>query len=173
MPPKAVDRRSITYVTYLETELGRIGLVEQAGAIRDLFFAADTVIRDAVERRTRLLAKAARQVREYFDGRRREFDLPLALDGTEFQRAVWAAVRAIPYGYTASYRHIAEAVGRPRAARGVGAAVRLGRISLIIPFHRVIRGDGSVAGEGPEGGHRRRLLDLERRHFHGPAPEKA
>jgi methylated-DNA-[protein]-cysteine S-methyltransferase len=111
-------------------------------------------------------------VREYLAGRRREFDLPLLLDGTDFERAVWAAVRAIPYGCTASYRRIAEAAGRPRAARGVGAAVRRGRISLCIPFHRVIRSDGSVAGEGPDSGRRSRLLDLERRWLASAASEK-
>ncbi len=172
MLPSAAGRGPARYVTYLETELGRLGLAEQDGAVCDVFFAADAALPGAVERTTRLLARAARQAREYFAGRRREFDLPLALDGTDFERAVWAAVRAIPYGYTASYRHIAEAAGRPRAARGVGAAVRRGRLSLVIPFHRVIRSDGSVAGEGPDGGTRRRLLDLERRYFHGPAPEK-
>jgi methylated-DNA-[protein]-cysteine S-methyltransferase len=144
------------------TEVGRICLAEREGAICDLFLSADVTLAEAVERPTRLLTKASRQVREYFAGRRQVFDLPIILDGTDFERAVWAAVRAIPYGYTASYSHIAEAAGRPRAARAVGAAVRRGRISLIIPFHRVIRSDGSVAG-GPCGELRQRLLDLEER----------
>lgn len=162
MPARSAAKRPTKYVTYLSTEMDRICIAEQGGAICDLFFTDDATLTEAVERPTRLLTRASRQVREYLAGQRQVFDLPLVLDGTDFELAVWAAVRVIPYGYTASYRHVAKAVGRPRAARGVGAAVRRGRISLLIPFHRVIRSDGSVAG-GPCGEQRLRLLDLEER----------
>lgn len=91
-------------------------------------------------------AKIARQVREYFAGKRREFDLDLAPTGTAFQESVWEALRKIPYGETRSYGELARSIGRPKAARAVGAANGANPISLFIPCHRVIGADGSLTG---------------------------
>jgi methylated-DNA-[protein]-cysteine S-methyltransferase len=93
-----------------------------------------------------LLAEAATQLDAWFEGRRLDFELPLALEGTDFQRAVWAALRALPYGATTSYAELARAVGRPKAVRAVGAANGRNPISLIVPCHRVIGASGALTG---------------------------
>jgi methylated-DNA-[protein]-cysteine S-methyltransferase len=106
-------------------------------------------------------ADAARQLSEYFAGERREFDLPLALRGNEFELRVWAALLEIPYGETASYGEIARAIGAPTAARAVGLANGRNPIALIVPCHRVIGADGSLTGYGGGLPRKRYLLDLE------------
>jgi methylated-DNA-[protein]-cysteine S-methyltransferase len=87
-----------------------------------------------------------RQLGEYFAGQRRSFDLPLDFRGTEFQKAVWAALLDIPFGETRSYGAIAQAVGRPGASRAVGAANGRNPISIIAPCHRVIGANGTMTG---------------------------
>ncbi len=105
---------------------------------------------------------AIAQLEEYFAGRRREFNLPLDLSaGTPFQQAVWTALLGIPYGQTWSYRQVAEAVGRPRAARAVGQANRANPVPIIVPCHRVIGADGSLRGYGGGLPLEIRLLRLE------------
>jgi methylated-DNA-[protein]-cysteine S-methyltransferase len=94
-------------------------------------------------------AAAATQLAEYFDGARREFDLPLAPHGTPFQLAVWAELAGIPYGQTVSYGEVAAALGKsPVASRAVGLANGRNPISIILPCHRVIGADGSLTGYG-------------------------
>jgi methylated-DNA-[protein]-cysteine S-methyltransferase len=94
------------------------------------------------------LADAARQLAEYFAGVRRDFDLPLALGGTVFQRQVWQALAEIRYGETVSYGEIARRIGKPGASRAVGLANNRNPISIIVPCHRVIGADGSLTGYG-------------------------
>ncbi|HWE49180.1 MAG TPA: methylated-DNA--[protein]-cysteine S-methyltransferase, partial [Bryobacteraceae bacterium] len=106
----------------------------------------------------------ASQLREYFDGKRAYFDLPLDLQGTPFQLKVWSALSAIPYGELRSYRDIAAAVNTPKGAQAVGQANGSNPLLLIIPCHRVIAADGSLGGWGPGLELKRRLLDLEQRH---------
>lgn len=93
-----------------------------------------------------VLRETARQLGEYFAGQRRTFDLPLDFFGTEFQRQVWAALLAIPFGETRSYRDIAQRIGNPQAVRAVGAANGRNPISIIAPCHRVIGASGSLTG---------------------------
>ncbi len=88
------------------------------------------------------------QLREYFEGRRKVFDLTLDLRGSKFQKAVWAEVARIPFGLTATYGEVAHLVGRPRASRAVGAANGANPIPIIIPCHRVIGANGSLTGYG-------------------------
>lgn len=92
------------------------------------------------------LALALTQLHEYFSRTRREFDLPLDVRGTPFQRAVWAKVASIPYGTTTTYGEIAQRIGRPRAARAVGAANGANPLPILIPCHRVIGAGGSLTG---------------------------
>jgi methylated-DNA-[protein]-cysteine S-methyltransferase len=109
-----------------------------------------------------LLAEVNRQLAAYFEGRLRQFDLPLAPSGTTFQQQVWTALCAIPYGQTRSYLEVARAVGRPDAVRAVGAANGRNPIPIIVPCHRVIGSDGSLTGFGGGLETKRRLLGLER-----------
>ncbi|HEY0505011.1 MAG TPA: methylated-DNA--[protein]-cysteine S-methyltransferase [Lysobacter sp.] len=90
----------------------------------------------------------ARQLREYFAGQRRDFELPLAPRGTDFQQAVWHTLASIPYGATISYAQLAQRVGRPSAVRAVGAANGRNPLPLVLPCHRVIGSDGSLTGFG-------------------------
>lgn len=93
-----------------------------------------------------VIEAASAQLREYFNGRRRSFDLPLDPAGTPFQKQVWHALRTIPYGQTRSYAQIARQIGRPSAARAVGAANGRNPLSIIVPCHRVIGSSGKLTG---------------------------
>jgi methylated-DNA-[protein]-cysteine S-methyltransferase len=101
------------------------------------------------------------QLTEYFDGRRREFDLPLGLEGNPFELRVWEELCRIPYGETVSYGEIAREIGAPNAARAVGLANGRNPVALIVPCHRVIGADGSLTGYGGGLERKRLLLDLE------------
>jgi len=103
----------------------------------------------------------ALQLEEYLRGRRTAFDVPILLQGTAFQRAVWAALAKIPYGTTITYGSLAAAVRRPRSARAVGQAVGANPIPLVIPCHRVLPAAGGLGGFGPGTTWKRRLLVLE------------
>lgn len=102
-----------------------------------------------------------RQLSEYLEGKRRVFELPLRLEGSDFQKEVWEAVSHIPYGRTASYGEIAHLIGKPRASRAVGAANGANPIPIVIPCHRVIGADGSLTGYGGGLALKTRFLALE------------
>lgn len=101
------------------------------------------------------------QVDDYFAGRRREFELELDMRGTAFQRRVWDAVAAVPYGQTRSYRDVACAVGQPKAVRAVGAANGANPLPLVIPCHRIIGSQGGLHGYGGGLDVKAKLLELE------------
>lgn len=106
-------------------------------------------------------AEPIRQLQEYFQGSRREFDLPLAPDGTEFQQQVWAELRRIPFGETISYGELARRINNPKAVRAVGLANGRNPISIVIPCHRVIGANGKLTGYGGGLERKKRLLELE------------
>jgi methylated-DNA-[protein]-cysteine S-methyltransferase len=95
-----------------------------------------------------MIKKTAAQLAEYFDGKRKTFNLPLAPEGTEFQKSVWQALQTIPFGETRSYGEIAAQIGKPQASRAVGMANNRNPIVIIIPCHRVIGHDGNLTGYG-------------------------
>jgi methylated-DNA-[protein]-cysteine S-methyltransferase len=105
--------------------------------------------------------EAAIQLREYFDGARESFDLPLALRGTEFQRAVWDALLGIPYGHTSTYGAVARRLGRPAASRAVGASVGRNPVAVVVPCHRVLGSSGALTGYAGGLDRKRGLLSLE------------
>lgn len=115
----------------------------------------------SVEGSSPVLHKAIAQLREYFAGRRREFDLPLDFRGTAFQQQVWRALLTIPFGQTRSYGQMAAQIGRPQASRAVGAANGRNPIPIIVPCHRVIGASGSLTGFGGGLDIKVRLLALE------------
>ncbi|MCX7960022.1 MAG: methylated-DNA--[protein]-cysteine S-methyltransferase [Burkholderiales bacterium] len=108
-----------------------------------------------------ILARAKRQLAEYFAGKRRGFDLRLDAPGTAFQRAVWRAIARVPYGETISYAELARRVGRPRAARAAGAAAGRNPIAIVVPCHRIVGSDGRLAGYAAGLARKRALLALE------------
>ena len=99
-----------------------------------------------VEQNDEVLEKTRIQVDEYLNGTRKEFDIPLLMVGTDFQRRVWEALMRVPYGATSTYGQLAEDIGSPRAVRAVGNANRANPISIIVPCHRVIGSDGELIG---------------------------
>ncbi len=105
---------------------------------------------------------ATRQLRAYFRGEQTEFDVPLVLEGTSFQSAVWRALSRIPYGETASYGQIGAWIGKPNAFRAVGVACSRNPLPIVVPCHRVIGADGRLVGFGGGIDLKRRLLDFER-----------
>lgn len=150
-------------VFYYETRLGTIGIAETNDKITHLFFGGEKFSEKEYERKeTPVLAEAGRQLGEYFDGRRREFDLPLAPEGTEFMLRVWKALQDIPYGETRSYKEIAAMTGNSKACRAVGLANNRNPISIFIPCHRVIGANGDLVGYGGGLDKKTFLLDLER-----------
>jgi len=115
-----------------------------------------------VEQSDEVLEQTMKQVDEYLNGNRKEFDMPLLMLGTDFQRRVWKALTRVPYGATSTYGQIAEAIDSPRAVRAVGNANAVNPISIIVPCHRIIGGDGGLVGYGGGLSIKRRLLELER-----------
>jgi methylated-DNA-[protein]-cysteine S-methyltransferase len=111
--------------------------------------------------RSEVLAEAAEQLAAYFAGELRHFDLPLQLDGTDFQRRVWAALQEIPYGTTSGYGELAQRLGSPGASRAVGLANNRNPVAIIVPCHRVIGADGTLIGFGGGLECKRWLLDHE------------
>lgn len=152
--------------TDVESPIGRIRIVA-AGAVIcrvDMDTHAGFATRAAGDRGlTPLLRLAARQLREYLDGARFDFELPLRASGTAFQQRAWQALRAIPFGETRSYAEQARAIGRPTATRAVGAANARNPIAIIVPCHRVIGSDGSLTGYAGGEAAKRWLLAHEAR----------
>ena len=116
------------------------------------------------------LKPALTQIAEFFDGRRKSFDVKLALRGTPFQLEVWRTLLRIPYGETRTYAEIARSIGRPAATRAVGAANGANPIPIIVPCHRVIGSNGSLTGFGGGIDVKRWLLDFEKNPPSSPSP---
>jgi methylated-DNA-[protein]-cysteine S-methyltransferase len=153
---------------YLESPIGRLLLAGDSSAVRHIRFPEGRKSSEPeptwIHRPTQPLEEAARQLREYFAGERDEFDLPLAPDGTEFQKSVWRALQDIPYGATISYGELARRVGNPKASRAVGAANGQNPIPIVIPCHRVIGANGKLTGFGGGLPTKEALLALEAKH---------
>ena len=145
----------------LDTPLGRMLLAQQENALIAAEF--DALPRSGwVEASTPLLVSAGRQLTEYFQGRRQEFSLPLAPQGTPFQQRVWWALQTIPYGQTRSYGEIARQVNSPKGARAVGMANHRNPIAVIVPCHRVVGQNGALTGYAGGLWRKEKLLELEK-----------
>lgn len=146
---------------YLSSPVGTLTLTEEEGALTGLYFGR--LSRQGQEVLSPVLEETARQLSEYFSGKRREFSLPLSPKGTEFQLRVWRALETIPYGETRSYGDMARLIGSPKACRAVGMANHRNPISIIVPCHRVVGANGSLTGYGGGLDAKRFLLDLEQK----------
>ncbi len=145
------------YVTNMQSPLGGIAIVSNGEAILEIGFGKQ----EETKEQCRLNAQAAEQLQEYFQGKRREFTLPLQPVGTPFQQRVWQALLQIPYGETRSYGQIAIAAGNPKAARAVGMANHNNPIAIVIPCHRVIGANGRLVGYAGGVDVKSKLLCLE------------
>lgn len=142
---------------YLKTSFGILRIECSETAVLSISAETET----AAEHPNELSRKTASELSEYFAGVRRQFDLPICPEGTEFQKRVWEELRKIPYGETRSYGEIAEAVGSKRFSRAVGGANHRNPILILIPCHRVVAFDGSLGGFAAGLELKARLLELE------------
>ncbi len=132
---------------FLDSPIGRLRLVSDGKHLVKIEFENQYNADEAAnETADPVLEASATQLKEYFAGKRHSFDLPLAAAGTDFQRSVWAALAAIPYGELRSYRDIAHSIAKPKAVRAVGAANGRNPLPIVVPCHRVIGSDGSLTG---------------------------
>jgi methylated-DNA-[protein]-cysteine S-methyltransferase len=150
-------------ISFQQTAIGRVGIAACNGAVTNLYFAADTLPKDAEIGETELIREAFRQLNAYLQEELRVFSIPLAPSGTPFMQCVWNNLLTIPYGTTATYLEIAEASGNPLAARAVGMASHRNPVPVFIPCHRVIGSDGSLTGFRGGLGLKQLLLELEQR----------
>ncbi|MEJ7590230.1 MAG: methylated-DNA--[protein]-cysteine S-methyltransferase [Planctomycetaceae bacterium] len=156
------------FFTYLdETPVGRLLIAGDDQGLRHVSFgeshfsAPETTPRDDWEFNEKRLKEAVRQLKAYFSRKLQTFDLPLAAEGTDFQRRVWKALCKIRYGETASYGDIAKSVGNPAASRAIGMANGRNPIAIIVPCHRIIGSSGKMVGYGGGLYHKQTLLQLE------------
>ena len=163
MPESATD----TLVTTVDSPIGPLTLMARDGRLTHLVMVdqAHAVATPPGSRREDgFFTGVTAQLAEYFAGDRTAFDVPMTLEGTEFQRSVWAQLCAIPYGETISYGELARRVGNPKASRAVGLANGRNPVAVIVPCHRVIAADGSLGGYGGGTDRKVHLLELERSH---------
>ena len=148
---------SIFFERTVETPVGRLLLCADEAGLVEIRFGAREIRTDETE----ILLRAERELREYFAGERRGFDVPLHPSGTAFQTRVWNGLRAIPYGKTVTYGELARRIGQPNAARAVGMANHANPLPIIVPCHRVIGADGRLTGYAGGLEIKRKLLELE------------
>jgi methylated-DNA-[protein]-cysteine S-methyltransferase len=154
------------YYDFYDSPQGRMLLVASEDALLGVYFDGQKHLR-RLEHDARQdpehapLAQAKRQLAEYFAGKRKRFDLALAPEGTQFQRAVWKAIAKVGYGETISYGELARRAGFPGSARAAGAATGRNPIGIIVPCHRIVGADGRLTGYAAGVGRKRALLTLE------------
>jgi methylated-DNA-[protein]-cysteine S-methyltransferase len=136
---------SPVYFDYYDSPIGLIEIAGTSTAVIALNFVEERCREVASHS---LVAEAVRQIDEYFDGKRREFEIEIALEGTDFQQQVWRQLVTVPFGCVASYQDIAKGVGRPTAVRAVGAANGRNPIAIMVPCHRIIGKNGHLVGYG-------------------------
>lgn len=167
------------YQYFFDSPVGQLRLVENDGFIKEIskwdvpaarlnsegkVIKTSETFTDAVTEKTPVLAEAERQLKEYFAGVRKNFELPLKPEGTAFFQSVWKELQEIPYGETRTYGEIAKSIGKPTAARAVGMANHHNPIMIVIPCHRVIGANGELIGYAGGLDTKKRLLNLEERH---------
>ena len=172
-PGRARDKALLT-ATWIESPVGPMVAVAGESGLELLEFvdrrALETELRALRDRLGAaivpgdhpILRRTASQLREYFDGRRRSFDIPISQRGSPFQMAVWNTLREIPFGETRSYTDVARRVGSPAAVRAIGRVNGQNQIAIVVPCHRVIRADGSLCGYGGGKWRKQWLLEHER-----------
>ena len=136
------------YFTRIDSPIGRIEVTSDGESVTSLAIerAGELPLDGMPERSNPVLDRAVEQLREYFAGTRTDFDIPVSLSGTDFQKAVWNELSSLPFGGIASYGEIGHATGRTTAGRAVGGAVGANPIPIIVPCHRVLASDGRITG---------------------------
>lgn len=153
------------FFDYYESPIGRMLLVANAAALTGVYFVGQKHGRgtDGMQRSESHapLVRAKRELKEYFSGKRKSFDVPLEPEGTGFQRAVWKAIAGVGFGKTISYAELARRAGYPKGARAAGAATGRNPIGILVPCHRIVGSDGTLTGYAGGLEKKRKLLALE------------
>ncbi len=147
-------------IGYLRTEIINLKVVFQNEYLISIDFVDHINEEENVDETVNNFLK---QLEEYFEGKRKEFDVPVILDGTDFQKKVWIETMKIPYGETISYFELAKLIGSPNAVRAVGNALGKNRIPIVIPCHRVLKSDGQLGGFTGGVEIKKYLLELEKK----------
>lgn len=161
----------IVYYKRIETLLGSMRIEANREGICGIYFCQETENESGKDRKiweekdTPVLTEAQRQLNEYMEGRRKKFELPISVEGTEFQKKVWRELCRIPYGETRTYGQIAALVGNPKAGRAVGMANHNNPVSIVVPCHRVIGANKKLVGYGGGLDKKKALLELEAKYF--------
>ena len=147
----------------LDSPLGLLHLKATEDALVEIYFSEEEEEKnqESLSPSSAIIVRAIEQLNEYFEGKRTTFDLPLAPEGTKFQRQVWSALRSIPFGSTISYSRLSEKLGNPKAIRAVGRANGQNPIPIIIPCHRVVGSNNELVGYAGGIERKRRLLQHE------------
>jgi methylated-DNA-[protein]-cysteine S-methyltransferase len=144
---KPSNQSLVTGFSYMNSPIGRLSILADEKGILEIRFPNNSAdLPPVISESNEIVEQAIDQLHAYFDGRLKDFDIPLSLNGTDFQKGVWAQLRKIGFGRTASYGDIAAAIGNPKASRAVGMANNKNKIPIVIPCHRVIGSDGSLTG---------------------------
>lgn len=131
---------------FYDTAIGKIGISENGKAVTNIYFKDECLGNEEQLVETPIIKKAFKQINEYLDGKRKIFDFPIEIIGTEFQKSVWKALQEIPYGETKTYKEIAIAIGNEKACRAVGMANNKNPLPIVVPCHRVIGTNGKLVG---------------------------
>ncbi|ERK28220.1 methylated-DNA--[protein]-cysteine S-methyltransferase [Clostridium intestinale] len=149
------------YYDFLESPLGLVKITASESALVSLSLITQA---DIIATPNIITDLCKTQLNEYFMNQRREFTLPLELNGTKFQKSVWNELLKIPYGKTASYKDVAVSLGNPNASRAVGGAVNKNPLFIVVPCHRVIGSNGALVGFALGIDKKTYLLDIEKNH---------
>ena len=160
------------FYSFMETQFGTLLLASTEKGMKRIMLSGSNQLnqlrqefgKNQLRENKNFNENAAEQLRQYFQGKRKQFSLPLDLEGTDFQKQVLRAVQEVLYGTTQSYKEIAQKIGNPRAVRAVGNANRTNPLPIIIPCHRIIGSDGSMTGYGGGIDLKRKLLEFEKQH---------
>ena len=147
------------YRGHIESPIGTVEIITDDSGVVSVFFVEN---KGEETEKNEMLKKTEKQLTEYFDGTRKDFDLELSLEGTDFQKKAWNELANIPYGETISYMEQSERIGNVKAIRAVGGANGKNKISIILPCHRVIGKNGSLTGYGGGLDKKKWLLDFEK-----------
>lgn len=148
----------------ISSPFGNILLESREGCLSRLQFTEEQTDGEILDQ---VLLSAKEQLEEYFAGKRKNFDMPIGLGGTDFQRKVWMEVAKIPFGQTTTYMKLSQKLGNPAAIRAVGAAIGANPILVILPCHRILGSDGSLTGYAGGLERKKALLELEGHAFQG------
>ena len=149
------------FVKSYNTKIGKVTIVEKEGYITNIYFNLDKLPKEAIEKETDLIKETILQINLYLVGKIEYINVPIKLEGTEFQKLVWNELKKVPYGTTCTYKDIAAKIGNYKACRAVGNANNKNKIPIIIPCHRVIGTNGKLVGYAGGLDIKEKLLSIE------------